>query len=333
MKNSILTIIGLLEGNINNFIDFCFPFTHADSQNNLSDLRVLRTVGDQTRVFKKYGIYTSSGNDQVFLKKLAYRRKNVEYRKMMNEINILKRIKNWRYAGNEGYKVSFPEIKKIVSEDGELVVVEKLVDGSDLRSVSVTTKRMVIRNCLHAMENLSLEIEYKNIPGAMKVPPVLFLISFPIYWIRMVLKDRTDLFFQIRILSMFYRQALSYWPLFPKYMLAHKDLQLENIMIENRSIVILDLEMCALSEEKTDLAIVAMYYQEELGMKNMIELLDEFIGNDTQKKKFLALTIYYSVLTLATCDKKIGKYSKVRRYLKVLAEEIYPALDLKYKNC
>lgn len=330
MKNTIITLIGSVKGNIFNFVDICLPFSREDQTGYLPDYRVTKMARNQSRNGRKCGVYISSDGKTVFLKRLSYKRKNIEYYKIMNEANILETFENWRYTGNGGFDVSFPKIKKIVRKNGELIIVQELIEGVDLKSASIETKKSVIKNCLYAMKDLSLKIGCGARLGIRKVAPIFFLITFPFYWMKMIFRDPVRYSLHVKILSIFFRQIFSSWIFFPNYIFAHKDLHSENVMVREKSIAILDLELCAFADEMTDLAIIAMHYQKEIGLENIMEILTEFIKNDIQKKKFLALTSYYSVLTLATCKKEESDYLKAEEYLQVLAGSIAPILELKY---
>ena len=99
------------------------------------------------------------------------------------------------------------------------------------------------------------------------------------------------------------------------YVLAHRDLYPRNIQLKGKKIVILDPEMMVYSAEGTDLAIVLPYYINKLGKNKVAELISEFSTTSQKRHLLAALTIFYSIHTLAVEPLAHADYNRVLKFL------------------
>ncbi len=85
-------------------------------------------------------------------------------------------------------------------------------------------------------------------------------------------------------------------------------------------------EVSLLGDEMTELAIIARYYLHILGVNRIKELIEKNTSTYEDKRKFLILTIAYSLQHLAIEDELNKFYVNSLRYVLYLKKDIIPMI-------
>ena len=110
------------------------------------------------------------------------------------------------------------------------------------------------------------------------------------------------------------------------YGLIHRDLHSRNILLDKEDIIITDWEGAVVTDYLYDLVMITRLYMKELTLEERIKLLRAELKTTAQKKRFMYLTLFYSIQTLGVDKKKDLSYIHTKEYLDEFENHIIPAL-------
>jgi thiamine kinase-like enzyme len=110
------------------------------------------------------------------------------------------------------------------------------------------------------------------------------------------------------------------------YGLIHRDLHSRNILLDKEDIIITDWEGAVVTDYLYDLVMITRLYMKELTLEERIKLLRVELKTTAQKKRFMYLTLFYSIQTLGVDKKKDLSYIHTKEYLDEFENHIIPAL-------
>lgn len=257
------------------------------------------------------GIFEDKQGTRVIIKHLSHRWKTLDYRYILNEVSILAAARDWHHVSQNGRQVRLPALREFRDIPGELIVVKEFVDGETLDTVSAAEQQAVTRDCLEALRALGSSMLH---PMGKRTAWQLGL-SFPFYWVRVLMKDPFRAPLLLRSFFLFYRQ----WPstMRDSYAVTHRDLHAKNILVSGSSVVILDLESMVLCNEETDLALTARFNLKGWGASRVRDFLSSVAVTPESKRSFSALSIYYGVQIMVTDRINGVDYREALNYLTV----------------
>lgn len=249
----------------------------------------------------------------------------MKYEHLVHEINVSKLL--FKLGENtKGHLVRFPKIISSKITKKLLFFEKEYVEGQTLSSLYTEDKIKIIKNCLDFMKDLSGKLDNATLPKLPKRRHLFIALSSPYYFIKSIAKDSGNIKLYLYFAYLFFIKYV-----LPRkvhdYILAHRDLHDRNIIVTSEGMsVIIDPEICVLSEKETDLAIVARVYSGSIPNTMLTAFINEFLKNDQEKNTFLGLTIFYAMQTLALTDKKSPDYIEAKNYLKFFFKEIKSSL-------
>ncbi len=280
----------------------------------------------QKVIKKNEELLVSLGHDRVFgkyvSKKIFYSFKNSSYYRLLNEHSTLLLLNRLLARKN----VLVPKVYSLKKGNNSLELRTQYIHGKKLTNVNNSIKIKSVTACIKELRKASGNNDSNlrdEIPSRSKI---VILLTLPFYFLTSIFKEPINFKINAFLLVTF----LKYLPSFLKrsdLVLTHKDLDPENILISKNKLVILDTEICILAEEETEIAMVARYYSNYLDENELMSLISQFIKNDIQKGKFIALTIYYSIQMLAIEKRNTHFYNVANNYNKLLVNTLLQNIE------
>jgi hypothetical protein len=173
-------------------------------------------------------------------------------------------------------------------------------------------------------EQISREMsddERKQAPLRSSFQQMILLIT---YIMRSIMKESR---YWLMFLGYLWISIVYYISTKKRYILSHRDLHSHNILVKSKTIYIIDAEVSVLAEAETDIAIIARYYFKEIGLKNVILLIQSRLQTEKQKKNFIRLTIFFAIQILAREPENDKYYQEALEYLCLLHHDVIPNIQ------
>lgn len=262
---------------------------------------------------KTTSIYTGADDKEVIVKRVQYTSKNIFYLQLKNEAKILYLFS--RYLENQHKTpVRFSYFVDFMEKDGDIILIRECVSSVSAEGLSEGQKVKNITQCFRFLESAG-----KNLTQEEKVlistrSNWIILVSFPVYCLGVFFKDRS--FWQeLWSLAWIFLKNFPYKGLFtPKYVLTHRDLHMENILLTDDQLVIIDPEIAVFAEDGLELAMSMPAYQKHQGRQFVESLLENELSSFEKQKRYLAFTAYYIIQQLFLTKKNVEYYTEVKTY-------------------
>jgi serine/threonine protein kinase len=264
------------------------------------------------------GLYRDKNNNKVVIRRFYYYFKNLKYYQIMNECNMIKLVNNFKMKQDSDFQLFFPKLIKFTNTNNEIIAVRDYFQGDQLRRqnriLKVKILTFILENFLFISKQISEEGK-KLLPAR---TAFYIFTAFPIALVRTILKDPNNIFYYFRLSFLFYFQFFGSHNE-SQNVLAHRDLHSNNILIKEQKVQVLDLEIMLLAEEETDIAIISRCYSDDLNMETIIKLIKT---NIKDKKRFIRLSIFYSIQLMANEPISSYYYKQTYNYL----QEVFPKI-------
>ncbi|HVZ12492.1 MAG TPA: polysaccharide deacetylase family protein [Patescibacteria group bacterium] len=324
MEEHFLTAKYYLKGSIMGAYERLFKKSPRPSDvNRVAGYKLVNLIKAQNdESWTSVGVFSSKKNKKAIIKTVEFGAKNLAYEQLLNEGNMLKLLSN--LPGKK--TVAFPKVLEFISNIASLHLVTELIDGTPLVKVSEKVKVVTIKGILEDFKNISKNIPSETLRKLPKRSSLQITLTFPVFLTLVTLRD----FKNIKSYFSYLRSFLSLYAnssIFrTQYILAHKDLHSQNILIKGKKAYVIDPEICVLADPETDAAHSVRYFSEELPHKTLVELFGSFFDKPQEKKKFVALSIYYAIQMMAIRAKNDPDYIEAENFLKKHMESV--AVDL-----
>lgn len=294
---------------------------YKEEKNVLKKFRFVKYFKVQANLsVDRVALYKDIQGEKVVVKKLAFRYKNLAYHHMYHEASIFQKLKEYTYRDKKisKYTIAFPKVIYISERKQTLYVVTEYIPGKKLEEFSKKIKKEVLLLSIDA---------YSKMPQIKQIPRLshrAMIFSFPLYLIISILRwpeGRTQL---IKLLWYFYRDSIFFPTKYITYVLSHRDLHTDNIILSGRKAVILDTEVSKITEKGTDLAIAARLFFGELGESEIRKILHTYLKTDYDYKQFIYLTIFYTIQVLTFEHKKNKQFDDAKTYTMFLINSFIP---------
>ena len=297
----------------NNFSEKYIGYEKNSVLNVPQQYYLLKTLKNFSREDGSFvGIFRNKSDKLALIKQYISRFKTRSYYHIRNEAFILNLLSGWIYKSNT-VQISFPKLYKSIESKHTFTLVSEYIDGLPLTKFPNTQIQETLKNVLFSLRVLSLNLsdtKKRNIP---RRHFGMLMITFPYLILRVLIREKSH--FYLYLLYQFYKYMFLAFRGKINYVLAHRDLYPRNIQLKGKKIVILDPEMMVYSAEGTDLAIVLPYYINKLGKNKVAELISEFSTTSQKRHLLAALTIFYSIHTLAVEPLAHADYNRVLKFL------------------
>lgn len=287
-------------------------------------IKDLRKSKDKTH--HNIGLYKNirTGKKNV-IRTLDYKLKSTEYFQIVNEAKVLKLL-NRLSKQKKNIFINFPNLIKFEDKRGRLVLIREYKKGLTINKLKNKKQILeVLNKCLVSLQNLSDKNLVYNKTFSQRTPLMIFT-AFPLYILQAAIKNPNKIRLIFRLSAAFYKSFLYPNSFKPVMVLSHRDLHQDNILISNNTISIIDNEIMLLAERETDLAFVARYYLDTLGLSGTLDLLDSQLYTQQEIDRFIRLAIFYSIQLLTTVSSNHPFYNLTLIFLDTFIDNIYPVL-------
>lgn len=325
--DNLLRNIDLVVGRVNSVFENNFGASQGVKQRRYGKYKLIKSFdkfSDQ-KFSNHVGLYKDPLGKKVIIRRFNYRFKNLKYFQILSEVNLLKLLNSVRNKQN----IHFPKLIQLDQKKGEINLVREYFKGKRLNNFDSHTKVKILKRCMDLLGTYSEELLKKTDFQLPKRSPLEMMLFTPFYFLKSVLKDKANFKLYVKLVLIFYKSCFSLNLFNGKYVIAHRDLHSDNILINGKKIQILDPEVAMLAEEDTDLAIIARYYLSELEEQDYMELIKSRVKD---KSSFLRTTIFYSFRLLDNESIEDKYFLEAKDYLKTLSSKILPALNTDRKS-
>lgn len=292
-------------------------------------LKGYELIKDLTPVYsaqkERVGIYKNVKGLAVVIKRCHFFYEDMNALYLKNEAFILKTFTKIKSAAN--ISPHFVDFKK---DPHAVTLVVERVPGKQLDTFDKTVQIAVIKKIIEDLRIVSGELK-KNKIGFPTRNPFYYFLSLPFTVLKVTKKEPQLIWLYLKISFSFYFNYLVGSLQGITCGLVHRDLYPDNILYEetNKTVTLLDWESAVVSDSLYDIAQVAMIYHKGFGKTGLIDFLNDYLNNNAERRRFIGLAIFNCLQTLSHTDSNHSVYSETRSFLKLIQEEIMPAIMYK----
>lgn len=259
------------------------------------------------------GIF-QKGERKVVAKILHYKRHNLSYLQLRNEVDSLKFL-SYLLKGYERFSV--PKVIDVIDKNEKLILITEFIAGTTMESFSAEKKFEVLNSLLSFFSNENLERKKKALD---KNYPILLYMAIFYYAVAALVKNVFAYKQIINLLSMYLTNISIFDLINPVYEMSHKDIHPRNLIVKNGKIYLIDTEYLSFSLKHTDLSISMRHFSDSLSETQLVATLSNFIHTYKDFRLFISLSALYTLQILAV-DSRVGSdYMKAINYVKRLIE-------------
>lgn len=308
-------IIGKFASQINRFVP------HPDKQ--INGLTWIRDLTPKDSKFKnRVGLYKNNKGEKIVVKLHKYLVPDLDFFHINNEASVLK------FLNKENiYPKIYPQFVFLDTKKSQINIAIKYVESQNLSTLSINKKVNLIKEALNYFEEISEKvIRYMDI-SIPKRSPYALTINFPILMMQLILKRPHLLTTYFKYAILFYLNIFVGLVRGFKIGFIHRDLYPDNIALtKNNKLILFDWENAIITDPIIDLAQIAMIYWKDFGKDRLMNLLREKLENNSQKRRFIAYSIYNSIQALVNTPKRNPHFQNTEEFLVFLLKNIYPKL-------
>lgn len=272
------------------------------------------------------GIFMKNETKQrVFVKKYIFCCKGLRYASLINELAILQLLKEKNSTQFPEFHFFIPELKTVKTEGNEITIICEYKSGEPLLGKPESIQLRTLENIFSAMKILN-----KNIINELDKLPTrktyIFAITFVYFWIKATIRKPSVIMRNLKLFVEFYTNYVLTINEKNIYGLIHRDLHSRNILLDNTDIIITDWEGAVVTDTLYDLALIGRLYSTEISYSSLMKLLKSQLKTKQEIRRFLYLTLFYTIQTLALDSKKAVSYGNTEFYLGLLKDKIKPEL-------
>lgn len=323
MEKHFLTNKRVIKGKFYNYLELLFFKMKKRSFSNLKNYKYIKSFNkySDNKFSNNVSLYKDLSQKMVVIRRFYYFFKNLKYEQILNEYNMMRLLEHIKTRQENEYQISFPRMISFTDINNEIMMVREYLEGNQLRnkerSIKIKSIKVILNHFLLLTEKISKE-EKKILPTR---TAWYTFSSFPIALFRATIKNPYNILLYLKLFIIFYFQFLGSHRK-QHYVLAHRDLHSNNILIKGHKIQILDSEIMVLAEQETDIAIISRCYSDEVNQETISNLIATHIND---KKRFMRLSIYYAIQLLANEPKKSNDYKQTYSYLR----NVFPKITSK----
>lgn len=283
-------------------------------------IKVLKKREDQT--YPKTILCKENNGLKVVVKSLSFKFKNLNHEKLINETNILKLFKG-RSIETDTYTVKFPKLYATNIGNNNIELIREYVRGKSLKEKSSSIKINALISSIQALREISKRIDKKTYCKLPKKTLCIKLISIPYYLTRILITNKYPEFPYLKTIVTLFKNVP--FPMLLKHnlTLSHKDLRSRNIILEGKTVHLLDLEYMTLADKLTDLSIAVRVYYKEVSDNDLMYLINKEISKKDYKR-FIFLNLFYTLQILAVGNK--GDLRNAKLYLSFFYKKLLPSI-------
>lgn len=307
----VLTISNILKAKV---LSFFYRKNNKSSKLRKIIWKNFRLIKDYKT--ENYGSNVSVGlyknkNKMIVVKQCKYEYQNLEYLHLMNEIFILKSVRNIKVHTKDNFIVRFPKFVKSINSKNNLTLITQFEKGIPLQKFSVKKKLLVLENCIEAINVIDKKLK-KQVKRDFPVRSSFqTAVGFFYFFFKLSLKNLVSLNENIKLFYLFYKNFLTLDRFYDSTrFLNHRDLHSNNIIIKANEIIILDPGFMIMWEKNADIALLPQLYFKEIDPMDIQKVIEKHIISEADKANFIAIQIYDLVLSLSLLNQSSLEYKK-----------------------
>lgn len=323
MNHKPLTQTALLKGKLGNFLNM-MKNNDSKSFDGLSGYQLVRDITPIYSSTKgRVGIYKNKKKQDVVIKKCTYAFENLDAKYMKNEAYLLKKLTE--VGGKNRLSPTFIEF---IQKNNHVSLVTTFEKGVRLDTMAKDLQVDVIKKTFNRLQELSASFEKHNFFNLSVRKPLSYLLSFPINFVKLILKNPTEIGTYLKHSLLFYSNYLIGCFGGITLALTHRDLYPDNILYRENddSITVLDWESAVVSDAVYDLSQIAMIYCTEFKIDGFLEFLNEHLDTNAERRRFIALSIFNSIQILGNNRTNDAVFKNTSKFLDILLKRITPAI-------
>lgn len=323
-KSDFINIPKILYGHFSNFI-----FREKINLNEFPVVQGYKLVkpiriqsgDDQNSV----GIYQNKNGERVIIKSLTYKKNTLAANQLLHEGAMLSLLQTYEYSAGTR-EIKFPKLYEIVEDPGSISLVMEFITGETIAKLATETKLTLLYDCVNAFEKVTIGMSSNLLAKLPKRTKLFMIITFPGYLLSALRQNLKLLGLLLRVTFQFYKHAVISLFKQSRYVLTHKTLHGDNILVAEHSATIIDPQVCVLAEEFSEIAIIPKFYLKDTGIIGIRDFLLKFLHSEDEVKNFFRLSIYYTVQTLALTGREYTDYNDAKKYLEILNNNLFKDL-------
>ncbi|OGM20504.1 hypothetical protein A2714_03890 [Candidatus Woesebacteria bacterium RIFCSPHIGHO2_01_FULL_38_9] len=325
INSGSLSVWNVIFGNFLSLISFLDDVEHKHDLYKISGYKLFEKFKTNTRNSNWVAaVYKNASNKKVFVKRYFYKYKDINYHHILNMAFFLTQTRYLQNQKHGSYTVKFPKVVDFNDNKNNVTLVTEFCEGKPISEHKDDTILEVLGECLIELKSHTSRLNKEIVNQLPKRTPLLIFLNFNYLLLKSFVKDLKSPTLYIKILATFYKHAITLDYFRPEYSISHRDLTPDNILIDRNTITILDTEYLVIGDSVTDLAITPRMFLNKVEPEKLISLLNKNLNNTSERNRFMALSLYYTVLTLSVSEKKSRHYNNSKLYLKEFFENIAP---------
>lgn len=266
--------------------------------------------------------YKDNKDDLVVIKTHKFFIPDLDFFHINNEALVLDSLKKQKI-----HPEIYPKPVGFSKMNGRISLATKFIRSESLAKENSKNKVIVIKSILNVLDKISGKLITKQDLGIAKRTPYALIFNLPILLIQLVFKKPQNLKMYFKHVYLFYVNFLLGYIKGFELGFVHRDLYPDNIAItKDKKIISFDWENALISDPLNDLAQVCLIYWKDFGRSPLMDLLNEKLEYNSQRRRFISLSIYYSFQALANTALSHPHYGETEKFLDILIMEIYPKL-------
>lgn len=304
MNNYKLTALNLILGKIGNLINKFVTTPDGQKLPNYKFIKNLTPIYSHTA--NRVGLYKDAKSRRVVIKSHKYFMSDMNKLYLQNEASILNELKKTGFK-----KQIYPTILELVSSKNQISMVQYFAKGESLENMNSVKRAACASKCLQELKDLSDKLQVRKGLNFQKRKTEIFLFSFLLNLIKLLVKDPKKSYIYLKIALVFYWNFIFGWERNIVYGLVHRDLYPDNILVlqDSRSVMILDWESSVWSDPVYDYGQVAMIYFRDFGAQGLLDFITSNLSSNKPKRRFVCWSLFNAVQILSN-NKKIDPIFK-----------------------
>lgn len=240
-------------------------------------------------------------------------KRDFEYKHLKMEAKFLKMFTELTKNHQSG--IRFATLVKFNEYKNQLILVTEYIKAVDLEKYPKSFKLDLLSSVLNYLADLTPTLTDKDNTFLPKKSNLFIFCVFHYYFFSFVFRNPTQILNALNFGTVFYKSILCSGQIFrTKYVISHRDLHSNNIMVAGKKTYLIDLDNCALCPVNNDLAMLPGYLFNEMSKKDILGFIIGRLKTNFIRKQFLYLLIFYFLLKQNTESRQSRFYVESSKY-------------------
>lgn len=322
--NSIYTNISVLKTFKFMLNDFVARENYKKSAipSEIQDFKLIKNINNDWKNSKSsLGLYKNNKNEYAFMKMVFFNKKNLQYFKLKQEVNI------YRILNKVNYKTGINIPKFIFSSDfnNSSFLMTEYIKGKRLDSYSSESKAKLLIKALESMQTLGKKLNQRERNHLTNRSVISLINLYPFTLILALMRRSNSRGNLIKGLPVVIKN-LNIFLKYNKLVLAHRDSHLKNFIVKESRVYVIDLETMGFTVPYYDIAYTLEHEFEDMKFtKAVLDYLNKINKEDVFfERYFRTLMIIVATHALIANDFTRSEINKIENFLDF-------ALNFKFK--